>query len=106
VSCGQKFEKKKWNSKSDVIFYDYREKMVKDLMKNHLKKGMNYKEVIDLLGKPDNGQNTAPNNMMIYEIMTDYGWDIDPQKGKDLYIEFTKDSTIKEFRLEEWKKNY
>ena len=96
-----KFEKEKWNERDD-IFYAYREKMVKDLMKNHLKKGMTYKEVIELLGEHGYYQ-YIPSNTIGYEIMVDYGWNIDPQKGKTLYIEFTEDSTIKEFRLEKWK---
>ena len=101
VSCGQKFEKEKWKEGGD-IFYTYREKMVKDLMKNHLKKGMTYKEVIDLLGNSDNYTDLPPNTIC-YEVMVDYGWDIDPQKGKTLYIEFTNDSIVKEFRIEKWK---
>jgi len=97
VSCNLKFEKEKWNTKSD-IFYDYREKMVKDLMKNHLKKGMTYNEVIELLGTDEISQN----NTISYEIMVDFGWNIDPQRGKILYIEFTNDSIVKEFWLEKW----
>jgi len=95
------FDKEKWNERDD-IFYANREKMVSDLMKNHLKKGMAYKEVLDLLGNSENYQND-PRNTIGYEIMVDYGWNIDPQKGKTLYIEFTNDSTVKDFKLEEWK---
>ena len=101
VSCEQKFEKEKWNRKSDIP-YDYREKMVKDLMKNHLKKGMTYNEVITLLGVSENFSDLPPNTLC-YEIMLAYRW-IDPYKGKNLYIEFTQDSIVKEFRLEKWKK--
>jgi hypothetical protein len=36
--------------------------------------------------------------------MVDYGWDIDPVKGKTLYIELTNDSIVNDFKLEEWKR--
>jgi hypothetical protein len=100
-SCGRKFEKEKWNER-EGSYYAHREQMIKDLMENHLKKGMPYKEVIDLLGNDEKYQDTPPNTL-VYEVMIDYGWNIDPQKGKTLYIEFTQDSTVKEFRLEKWK---
>ena len=103
TSCNQqiKFEKDNWNEKDD-IFYANREKMVTDLMKNHLKKGMTYKEVLILLGSSENYQNDLPNTIG-YKIMVDYVWNIDPKKGKTLYIEFTNDSAVKDFKLEEWK---
>ena len=52
ASCNNqqiKFDKEKWNERNDM-FYANREKMVIDLMENHLKKGMTYKEVMNLLG--------------------------------------------------------
>src|SRR5690606_30358934 len=92
TACGNQqmeFDKEKWNERDDM-FYANREKMVTDLMKNHLKTGMTYKEVLNLLGNSENYQN-APPNVIGYEIMVDYGWNIDPQKGKTLYIELTND---------------
>ncbi len=103
-SCGVKemeFEKSKWNERFDG-FYEYRENMVQNLMESHLKKGMDLKNVIELLGEPGNYQNEKPNEIT-YEIMVDYGWNIDPMEGKELYIEFDKDSTVTDFRLEHWK---
>ena len=103
-SCGKaqmKFEKEKWNEREDM-FYANREKMVADLMNNHLKKGMTSKAVKNLLGSSDNYEN-IPKNTIIYEIAVDYGWNIDPEKGKTLYIEFEKDSVIKDFKLKEWR---
>lgn len=61
-----KFDKEKWNEKDD-IFYAYREKMVSNLMTNHLKKGMTYNEVLSLLGNSENIQNETP-NAVAYEI--------------------------------------
>lgn len=104
-SCGPKeieFDESKWNERFDG-YYEYRENMVKDLMQNHLRKGMHYNKVIDLLGEPENYQNNKPNEI-IYEIMVDYGWNIDPMEGKELYFEFNKDSIISNFRLEHWKR--
>lgn len=104
TSCNNQqmeFDKEKWNERDD-IFYANREKMVIDLMENHLKKGMTYKEVLYLLGSSENYQNDPPNTIG-YEIMVDYGWNIDPQKGKTLYIEFTNESIVKDIKLEEWK---
>lgn len=97
----KKFGRATWNEKDDM-FYVNREKMVKDLMENHLKKGMTYQEIIDLLGQEENYQNNPPNTIG-YEIMVDYVWNIDPQMGKTLYIELTTDSLVKEIRLEKWK---
>ena len=104
ASCGNQqmeFDKKKWNERDD-IFYVYREKMATDLMKNHLKIGMTMNDVLNHLGNSENHQNNSPNTIG-YEIMVDYGWNIDPQNGKTLFIEFTNDSVVKNFRLDEWK---
>lgn len=104
TSCNKQqveFDKEKWNERDDM-FYANREKMVTDLMENHLNKGMTYKDVVNLLGVPENYQNGQPNTIA-YEIMVDYGWNIDPQKGKTLYIEFTNDSIVKDIKLDEWK---
>lgn len=103
-SCGvkeMKFDKSKWNERFDG-FYEYRENMVQDLMENHLEKGMELKKVVELLGEPGNYHNKKENEI-IYEIMVDYGWNIDPMEGKELYIEFNKDSIITDFKLEHWK---
>lgn len=103
-SCGEKemnFDEKKWNERLDGS-YKYREYMVSDLMGNHLEKGMKYNQVIELLGLSGKYQNIKSNEIS-YEIMVDYGWNIDPVEGKNLYFEFDKDSIIKNIRLEHWK---
>ena len=94
------FDKSKWNETFDG-FYEYRENMVEDLMQNHLKKGMNYKTVVKLLGTPVNSKNNKTNEIS-YEIMVDYGWNIDPMEGDVLYLKFEKDSTLIKSRLEHW----
>lgn len=103
-ACGlseMRFDKDKWNEKDD-IFYAFRENMVNDLMKNHLRNGMTYNEVIKLLGETEYSPSDPPNTIG-YEITVDYGWNIDPQEGKTLYIQFSSDSIVKGVKLESWK---
>ncbi|MEJ2104389.1 MAG: hypothetical protein P8X47_07420 [Ignavibacteriaceae bacterium] len=104
-NCGvkqMKFDRQKWNKESDGS-YEYRENMVNDLIENHVRKGMTYKQLIDLIGKPGNYGN-LDNNTVAYGIMEDYGWDIDPVETKTLMIELTKDSLVKNYKVEAWKK--
>ncbi|WP_269240606.1 hypothetical protein [Flavobacterium limnophilum] len=63
---------------------------------------MKYKELIEMLGNPENYENLKPNTIA-YEIMTDYGSNIDPVEGKDLYMILNKDSTLIDFKLKHWK---
>lgn len=104
-SCGTEqldFEKSKWNESVDG-FYTYRESMAKDLVENHLKKGLTYQQLTDLIGEPENFANLKTNTIG-YTLMEDYGWDIDPVETKTLMIEFTADSLVKDFKIEHWEK--
>ena len=96
------FERSKWNSSVDG-FYEFREVMVNDLIERHLKKGMTYQEITNLLGKPENFANLKTSTLG-YTLMEDYGWDIDPVETKHLYIELSTDSLVQEFKVEHWKK--
>ena len=101
--CGvkeKKFNKTTWNERDD-IFYLNRESMVNDLMKNHLRKGMTYNDLIELIGNPENYANMERNTIG-YEILVDYGWDIDPVEGKTLFIRLSNDSIIVDYYLEHW----
>ncbi|MCW1147591.1 hypothetical protein [Flavobacterium lacisediminis] len=103
ASCGKKekqFDKSTWNLRDDIT-YSNRESMVADLIENHLQEGMTYKELIDLLGKPEN-YSDIKQNTVAYEIMVDYGWNIDPVAGKTLLIEMTNDSLVKNIKLDKW----
>ncbi|TAJ13470.1 hypothetical protein DMA11_08630 [Marinilabiliaceae bacterium JC017] len=105
VACKQrneKFDKRLWSERTDM-FYDHREKMVVDLMENYLQKGMTYSTLIELIGEPENYAH-IDSNTIGYEIMVDYGWNIDPIEEKTLLIELSNDSTIVDFRLKSWKK--
>jgi len=75
--------------------------MITDLMKNHLKKGMSYSEIIDLIGKPNNYNNLKPKTIG-YEVSVEYGWNIDPIRSKVLIIKLSEDSTIIDIKLEKW----
>ena len=104
-SCGTEqldFEKSKWNESVDG-FYEYRESMAKDLMENHLEKGITYQQLTDLIGEPENFANLKENTIG-YTLMEDYGWDIDPVETKTLMIELTTDSLVQDFNIKHWKK--
>ena len=103
VSClndQMKFDRQQWNERSD-LFYKNREAMVNDLIENHLQKGMTYNEVKELLGQPENYGNMKPNTFG-YEIMVDYGWNIDPVEGKTLLFEISNDSVVINYHLNHW----
>lgn len=103
MSCGARdipFEKSKWNERVDM-FYRFRESMVNDLMLNHLRQGMPYSELIILLGKPENYAGNELNKI-VYEIAVDYGRNIDPVEGENLYLELGSDSSVVRFWLDHW----
>ena len=83
--------------------YINRENMSNDLLKNILKKGMKYKHLIELIGKPENYANLE-NNTIAYTIKQYCGSNIDPIETKILKIELSKDSLVKSYRIEHWKR--
>lgn len=96
-----KFDRKIWIT-ADGLHQGHRKNMVKDLMKHHLKTGMSYKEIIDLLGLPDES-NIHKDYVVSYEVYEDFGWDIDPISYTYLNISLTKDSTLADYELKEIK---
>ena len=82
-----KFDKILWDKKED-IFFDNRKDIVNDLIKNHLRRGMHYKQ---------------DSTEISYEIFVDYGLNIDPIKSSSLVLHF-KDSLLQTFYLEEYEK--
>jgi hypothetical protein len=96
-----KFDKDKWSEKNDVDFPSpYRKKMLNDLVTNYKLVGLSYTEIINLLGSP----NFKDSSSLGYTIIVDYGHDIDPVYSKTLDFTFGKDSIIKSFKINEWKK--
>jgi hypothetical protein len=82
------------------MVFPYRNKMLKDLMTNYKLVGLQYKEVINLLGEP----NYSESSSFAYQVIVDYGSDIDPVYTKNLDFDFNKDSIITVFKIAEWKK--
>ena len=104
ISCEKsKFDKIGWLEKDDLGTYPKRESMLKDLTENHKLKGIKYIELVELLGLPENYSDEKENSMS-YNIVTDYGFDIDPTYSKDLKIKLAKDSVVESYRIVEWEK--
>jgi len=103
-SCGvkeEKFNSQMWKE-MDGNSYSKREPFVNDLMKNHLYKGMNYRKIIEILGKPEIfGENEK--SRIGYILHIDYDM-IDPIQGKDLIVDLSEDSTVTNYRIVEWEK--
>jgi hypothetical protein len=94
-----KFDKRKWRTKDDMKF-PFRDKMLKDLTTNYKLVGLKHNEIINLLGEP----NFSDSSSFAYQLIEDYGSDIDPVYTKNLDFEFNQDSIITAFKIEEWKK--
>ena len=105
ASCvnNQKFDKTKWEEQGDLRTYPNRKSMLNDLTKNYKLTGLSYRQLINLLSEPDNYSDNEK-DVVYYEIETDYGSDIDPVYTKTLQMKLTKDSIVKSFTINEWKK--
>ena len=103
-SCNKKeikIDKSKWNEQTDPLFPStYRLKMLNDLTSNYKLLGLKYSQLIGLLGVPDNQDKST----LSYNIVVDYGHEIDPVYVKELDFIFSKDSVIKSFNVHEYKK--
>lgn len=97
---GGKFDRNKWNDKNDWD-YPYRDAMADDLMKHHKLKGLSFKQLKDLLGAPENFTDA---DSIYYQLIMDYGWDIDPVHTKYLVFKLNKDSVVTGFRINEWER--
>ena len=101
LSCNQSmtFDSAKWRMKDDIE-YPYRNKMLGDLTKNHKLVGLNHNQIIELLGTPQ----YEDSSRISYQVVHDYGSDIDPIYTKYLNLALSKDSIVTSFKIDEWKK--
>lgn len=99
--CNQpmNFDSAKWKMKEDIE-YTYRNKMVGDLTKNHKLVGLRYSQILDLLGVPQ----YEDSSRISYQVLHDYGSDIDPIHTKYLNLSISKDSIVTSFKVDEWRK--
>ncbi|MBL7985778.1 MAG: hypothetical protein JNM91_12305 [Flavobacteriales bacterium] len=97
------FDKDGWQKKSDFI-YPLRDAMVQDLIGNHQLMGLTTQEARDLLGETDHTELGDMPNYLTYQVLLDFGWDIDPVHTKDLVLEFNEDSIVTKVDLLEWKR--
>lgn len=95
-----KFEKKAWMTKRDIGPCECRLEMIDDLTQNYKLTGLNRIELIELLGPPDLEYNTR----VSYDLVVDYGSDIDPVYVKTLVFDLNSQSIVKSFKIVEWKK--
>lgn len=95
------FEKIKWQQKEDLA-YPYRDVMLDDLVTNYELAGLTYQQLTDLLGQPDSLSDKK--NEVVYEIIFEYDIDVDPVYVKNLVFEFSPDSTVKSFKIEEYQR--
>ncbi len=94
TSCSkkQKFTKEMWKA-GDGISYSKRKLIYEDLLENYKLKGMHYKDVIRLLGKPDHTDSLKT----AYEIIntdSEYNPKKDSVYRMNLGFYFSKDSAV------------
>ncbi len=93
------FDKTKWMEREDLS-YPHRDVMLDDLVSNYELTGLTYQQLTDLLGPPDSLSDKS--NEVVYEIKVKYDIDVDPVYVKNLVFEFSPDSTVKIFKIEEY----
>ena len=95
-----KFDKTKWAVQEIGFTPPYRSQMLSDLVEHHKLSGMTYNDVINMLGQP----NAADSASFSYDIVVDYGSDIDPVYVKYLEFVIAKDSVVTAIRIKEVRK--
>lgn len=88
----QKFTKELWNL-GDGLSYTSRDFIVDDLLANYKLKGMHYKDVRRLLGKPDDTA-TLKTSYQIINTLNEYNPKNKPVYKKYLELYFSKDSVV------------
>jgi hypothetical protein len=98
-SCHQKFNKRLWEYRDDLGMYPYRKGMLDDVLKTVTIKGRSYSQIVSSLGESTGLQD----GKLYYNIVIDYGSDIDPVYGKDLIILFNNNSIATGYEVKEWR---
>lgn len=104
ISCNKiKFNSNRWQQYMGVDGPDgsEREAMAEDLLQNYKLVGLTNKQMLQLLGPPENYTDTTKT---YYTLSEKYDM-IDPVSGKDLIIKFNKDSIINSAEIKEWHKH-
>lgn len=98
------FNKTGWNTKGGgSLYYTKREAMLDDLLKSYRLKGMNMTELNELFGANDLEVFEYDHQLIIQmNIVTDHGWNIDPEYTKDLFLYLSKDSVVTSFEVKEY----
>jgi len=99
-ACTKAFNKKEWAEDVGELGGSDKVLMAEDLVKSHQLLGVNNRQLIQLLGSPTNYTDTTKT---CYTLSEKYDM-IDPISGKDLVIQFNKDSVIISAKIEEWHK--
>ncbi|MBO6524481.1 MAG: hypothetical protein JJ971_11685 [Balneolaceae bacterium] len=73
--------------------------MVQELTENYKLVGLSFDELVDLLGRPQNVA-ALDSNKIYYEIVVEFGWNIDPERVEYLVFEMNEDSIVTAFEIE------
>ena len=100
ITRREKFNKELWDQYGSFDGPE-RDLMAEDLIKTHRLIGLTNKQMLQLLGSPSNLGDTTKTS---YELSQEFD-SIDPISGKNLVIQFKKDSVITSASIEEWHKH-
>ena len=98
----EKFDKRKWAEVADLMTFPNRKYMIDDLVKNYHLKGKTYHQLVELLGSPQSQLDSTLH--VYYDIDVDYGSDIDPIYTKIISFDFSKDSVVTNYEVQEWRR--
>lgn len=105
LSCKNelKFDSSKWNIKNDIGQYTFRKEMITDIVENDLVKGKNIDELEKMFGTLDVGA-LDNQSMIIQNIETEYGSDIDPVGSTDFIIYLDNEGKVIKSELKSFHK--
>lgn len=103
LSCNNemKFDKEKWNQFDEpTIPSIYRKMMLNDLLTNYTLVGLEFSQLLGLLGEPS----CQESNKISYMIKEEYGSGIDLKYIESLEFQLTNDSIVQSFEILKWEK--